>query len=111
EGGSGTLRIEVEDTGMGIPADKLEEIFQPFVQADSRRTAEKEGTGIGVTIVKRVTELMGGSLTVKSKVGQGTVFRLRFENVLVSRRLPVGDHAEPSGAVDFDDLSPAILLV
>ena len=75
------------------------------------RTAEKEGTGIGLTIVKRLTELMGGSLTVESKVGQGTVFHLRFANVPVSGRLPVGDHAEPGGAVDFNDFAPATLLV
>lgn len=107
----GTLLIDVKDTGIGIPADKLEEVFQPFVQADSRRTAEKEGTGIGLTIVKRVTELMGGSLAVESTVGQGTTFHLRFPDVAVSGLSPVGDHAEPGGAVDFDDFAPAVLLV
>ncbi len=108
---SGTLMLDVEDTGIGIPADKMEEVFKPFVQANSLRTPEQEGTGIGLTIVKRLTELMGGSLTVKSKVGQGTVFHLRFPNVPVSGRLPVGDHAEPGGAVDFNDFAPASLLV
>ena len=111
DGRSGTLLIDVEDTGIGIPAEELEEVFKPFVQAESRQTAEKEGTGIGLTIVKRLTELMGGSLTVESKVGQGTVFHLRFANVPVSGRLPVGDHAEPGGAVDFNDFAPATLLV
>jgi signal transduction histidine kinase/DNA-binding response OmpR family regulator len=110
-GRSGTLLIGVEDTGIGIPAEQLEEVFKPFVQAESRQTAEKEGTGIGLTIVKRLTELMGGSLTVESKVGQGTVFRLRFPNVPISGRLPVGDHAEPGGAVDFNDFTPSTLLV
>jgi nitrogen-specific signal transduction histidine kinase/CheY-like chemotaxis protein len=110
-GSTGTLLIDVEDTGIGIPAEKLEEVFQPFVQADSRRTAETEGTGIGLTIVKRLTELMGGSLTVESTVGQGTAFHLRFPKVPVSGRLPVGDHAEPGGAVDFNDFAPAVLLV
>jgi len=108
---TGTLLIDVEDTGIGIPPDKLEEVFKPFVQADSRRTAEKEGTGIGLTIVKRLTELMGGSLAVDSTVGQGTGFHLQFTNVPVSGRLPVGDHAEPGGAVDFNDFAPATLLV
>src|ERR1035441_435450 len=111
DGRSGTLLIDVEDTGIGIPADKLEEVFQPFVQADSPGKAEREGTGIGLTIVKRLTELMGGNLTVQSTVDQGTVFRLRFANVPVSGRLPVGDHAEPGGAVDFNDFAPATLLV
>jgi len=111
DGRSGTLLIDVEDTGIGIAAEELEEVFKPFVQAESLRTAEKEGTGIGLTIVKRLTELMGGSLAVESTVGQGTVFHLRFANVPVSGRLPVGDHAEPGGAVDFNDFAPATLLV
>jgi signal transduction histidine kinase/DNA-binding response OmpR family regulator len=108
---SGTLLIDVEDTGIGIAAGELEEVFKPFVQAESTRTAEKEGTGIGLTIVKRLTELMGGTLAVESTVGQGTAFHLRFPNVPVSGRLPVGDHAEPGGAVDFNDFAPATLLV
>jgi len=108
---SGTLLIDVEDTGIGIAAEELDEVFKPFVQAESVRMAEKEGTGIGLTIVKRLTELMGGSLAVESKVGQGTVFHLRFPDVPVSGRLPVGDHAEPGGAVDFNDFAPATLLV
>jgi signal transduction histidine kinase/DNA-binding response OmpR family regulator len=110
-GGTGTLLIDVEDTGIGIAADKLEEVFQPFVQADSRRTAEREGTGMGLTIVKRVTELMGGTLEVESVVGQGTIFHLRLPDVPVSGLAPVGDHAEPGGAVDFDDFAPATVLV
>jgi signal transduction histidine kinase/CheY-like chemotaxis protein len=111
DGSSGTLLIDVADTGIGIPADKLDVVFQPFVQADSRRIAEKDGTGIGLSIVKRLTELMGGTLTVESKAGEGTVFHLRFAKVPVSGRLPVDDHAEPGGAVDFNDLAPAALLV
>jgi signal transduction histidine kinase/CheY-like chemotaxis protein len=110
-GSSGTLLVDVEDTGIGIPTDKLDEVFKPFVQADSRRTAEKEGTGIGLTIVHRLVDLMGGNLTVESTVGQGTAFHLRFPNVPVSNRLPLGDHAEPGGAVDFNDFAPAVLLV
>jgi signal transduction histidine kinase/CheY-like chemotaxis protein len=111
DGRSGTLLIDVEDTGIGIPAGELEEVFKPFVQAEARQPAEKEGTGIGLTIVERLTKLMGGSLTVNSEVGQGTVFHLRFANVPVSGRLPVGDHAAPGGAVDFNDFAPATLLV
>jgi PAS domain S-box-containing protein len=108
---SGTLMIDVEDTGIGIAADKLDEVFKPFVQVDSRPTTEKDGSGIGLTIVKRIMDLMGGVLTVESAVGQGTVFHLQLANVPVSERLPVGDHAEPGGAVDFNDFAPATLLV
>jgi CheY-like chemotaxis protein len=111
DGRSGALLIDVEDTGIGIPAEELDEVFKPFVQVESSQTTEKEGTGIGLTIVKRLTELMGGSLTVQSTVGRGTAFHLRFANVPISGRLPVGDHAEPEGAVDFNDFAPATLLV
>jgi len=111
EDGRGTLSIDVEDTGIGIPVDKLEEIFKPFVQAHTLRTEEREGTGIGLSIVKHLTDLMGGSLAVESTVGKGTVFRLRFANVPVSGLMPVGDHAEPGGVVDFNDFAPATLLV
>jgi signal transduction histidine kinase/DNA-binding response OmpR family regulator len=110
DGRTGTLLIDVEDTGIGIAAEELEEVFKPFVQVEARQAWEKEGTGIGLTIVKRLTELMDGSVTVDSKVGQGTVFHLHFANVPVSGRLPVGDHAEPGGAVDFNDFAPATLL-
>jgi signal transduction histidine kinase/DNA-binding response OmpR family regulator len=111
DGRSGTLLIDVEDSGIGIPAAELDEVFKPFVQVEARQSADKEGTGIGLTIVKRLTELMGGSLTVESTLGKGSVFHLRFANVPVSGRLPVSDHAEPGGAVDFDDFAPATLLV
>ena len=107
----GTLLIDVEDTGMGIAPDRLQELFKSFVQADPRRDAEKQGSGLGLTIVKRLIGIMEGVLTVESMVGKGTVFHLRFPNVPVSVRLPVGDHAEPGGAVDFNDFAPASVLV
>jgi len=107
----GTLLIDVEDTGLGIAPDRLQELFKSFVQADPRRDAEKQGSGLGLTIVKRLIGMMQGALTVESMVGKGTVFHLRFPNVPVSVRLPVGDHAEPGGAVDFNDFAPASLLV
>ena len=107
----GTLLIDVEDTGMGIAPDRLHELFKSFVQADPRRDAEKQGSGLGLTIVKRLIGIMEGGLTVESMVGKGTVFHVRLPNVPVSVRLPVGDHAEPGGAVDFNDFAPASVLV
>ena len=111
-GGSiGTLLIDVEDTGSGIPEGKLQEIFKSFMQTDSGRDAEVSGTGLGLTIARRLTEMMKGTLTVESTEGCGSVFHLRFPEVPVSARLSVGDHAEPEGAVDFNDFAPATLLV
>jgi len=104
------LVIEVQDTGLGIPQDKLDAIFKPFVQAGAHREKEKQGTGLGLSIVKRLTEIMGGIVTVTSLVGQGSVFHLRFPNVPISVRLPASEKSAPAGEVNFNELRPALLL-
>jgi signal transduction histidine kinase/ActR/RegA family two-component response regulator len=108
---SGTLLIDVEDTGLGIAPDRLQELFKSFVQADPRRDAEKQGSGLGLTIVKRLVSIMDGALTMESMVGKGTIVHLRLPKVPISVRLAAGDHAEPGGAVDFNDFVPATMLV
>ena len=71
------LEIEVEDTGRGIPEDKIERLFQPFVQADNSVTRTHGGTGLGLHISKRFANLMGGDVTlVRSQFGKGSCFRL-----------------------------------
>ena len=106
-----TLVIEVQDTGVGIPKDKLDAIFKPFVQAGAHREKEKQGTGLGLSIVKRLTEIMGGTVTVASVMEQGSAFHLRFPNVPISVRLPASEKASPTGEVNFNELRPATLLV
>ncbi|CAN5881098.1 hypothetical protein BH23GEM9_BH23GEM9_26150 [soil metagenome] len=76
EGDGPWLQIQVEDTGIGIAADLLEEVFQPFVQAETGRTRTKGGTGLGLTISRRLARLMGGDLTVVSTEGVGSCFSL-----------------------------------
>ncbi len=68
------LCIEVQDTGIGIPEDKLDRLFTEFSQVDSSTTRQYGGTGLGLSIVKRFVELMEGKLHVKSTVGQGSTF-------------------------------------
>ncbi len=68
------LHIEVKDTGIGIPADKREQIFEYFTQADPTDTRNYGGTGLGLTIAKNLVELHGGKLTLDSEQGKGSVF-------------------------------------
>lgn len=68
--------ITVTDTGTGIPEEKLDAIFEPFVQAESGPTRSQEGSGLGLTIGRRLARLMGGDLTVLSEVGKGSQFSL-----------------------------------
>jgi signal transduction histidine kinase len=70
------VTFRVADTGTGIPAEKLISIFDPFVQAESGHSRSREGSGLGLTISRRLARLMGGDLTVKSQVGKGSTFTL-----------------------------------
>jgi signal transduction histidine kinase/CheY-like chemotaxis protein len=106
-----TLVIEVQDTGVGIPQDKLDAIFKPFVQAGAHREKEKQGTGLGLSIVKRLTEIMGGTVTVASVMEQGSAFHLRFADVPISARLAASGKPIDTDPVDFNKLRPATLLV
>jgi signal transduction histidine kinase len=66
------VRVAVEDTGIGIPADQLDAVFDPFVQAETGTTRTHGGTGLGLTISRRLARLMDGELTLESELGKGT---------------------------------------
>lgn len=70
-----TLQFFVKDTGIGIPADKHKEIFLPFGQADMSSTKQYGGTGLGLTITRKYIHLMGGEISLESKINEGTTFK------------------------------------
>ena len=105
------LIFEVSDSGIGIPAQRQAQIFEPFVQVDAQRDAERQGTGLGLAIVNRLTAAMGGTVGVESTVGRGTVFRLHFPDIEISAKIPVSDLAPDDKSVNFDDFHPTRVLV
>ncbi|WP_286235430.1 transporter substrate-binding domain-containing protein [Thalassotalea sediminis] len=75
------LRIDVEDTGIGIPEDKINDIFESFQQQEGQSVRKYGGTGLGLTISKRLTELMNGKLSVTSELNKGSCFSIYLKNI------------------------------
>ena len=83
----GVLRFSVADTGIGIPADKLDSIFANFTQADSSTTRTHGGSGLGLAIAQRLVTMMGGHISLQSVVNQGSKFSFAIHFDLASRRI------------------------
>jgi two-component system sensor histidine kinase/response regulator len=94
----------VEDTGIGIPEDRLPFIFNPFEQVDAATNRKYEGTGLGLSITRQLVEMMGGSVSVSSRLGEGS----RFEFDLPLTVVPA---PEEVGRVDVDLAQQKVLLV
>ncbi|HVW61735.1 MAG TPA: response regulator, partial [Puia sp.] len=90
------LAIYVKDTGIGIPPEKLQKIFESFTQGDASTTRKYGGTGLGLTIAKNLAEMMGGSLTVESRPGVGSTFILRLAPEIVHEAPARTFHPRPT---------------
>jgi len=103
------LQFDVADTGIGMTEKQLKMIFRPFTQADSSTNRRYGGTGLGLTISKRLATLLGGDITVKSQSGVGSVFRVTvatgpLEGVALGLSRP-----RPNDATDADPVTPVRL--
>ncbi|MCK8456386.1 sensor histidine kinase [Sphingomonas faeni] len=98
-GGNGRLEIAVTDSGIGIPADKLEQIFESFAQADAGTTRQFGGTGLGLAICRNLARAMGGDVSVASVEGQGTTFTLALPFVRAARAAQAAAPVENDGVV------------
>jgi two-component system phosphate regulon sensor histidine kinase PhoR len=68
------VRLEVQDTGIGIPAGDLPRVFERFYRVDKARSRDLGGTGLGLSIVKHLAQAQGGEVTVRSTPGEGSIF-------------------------------------
>ncbi len=104
ESRSCTLRVRVEDTGIGIPEEKVPLLFQRFSQADSSTTRRFGGTGLGLAISKHLVERMGGTIGVESEAGRGSAFWFRLP-------LPLDAEQPETAAPDADLVGVRALVV
>ena len=102
--GNTTVYFEVKDNGIGMSKEQIEKVFDPFIQADSSTTRNYGGTGLGLAIVKNIVELMGGTLSVESSPGEGSIFK--FEITFDTIDVPEDMEEEPEfiflGKPQFD---------
>jgi signal transduction histidine kinase len=85
------LRFTVQDTGIGIPLEKQNEIFASFTQADNSNTRTYGGTGLGLTISRQLTELLGGRIWVESETGKGSAFHFTARLGIASEKKKTAD--------------------
>lgn len=104
------LSVSVRDTGTGIPADKLPQIFDKFTQADGSISRKFGGTGLGLAITKNLVELFQGTLSVSSQVGRGSEFLVRLPFAVSKAVAPAAD-AEDGPADAQQDANALILIV
>jgi PAS domain S-box-containing protein len=106
------LIIMVEDTGIGIAQDNQSRVFDVFTQSEGQSSRKYGGTGLGLTITRRLTEILGGRIELKSELGKGSTFRFIFSDVLVETK-PLQTVSSRLEALDSDlnQFAPATILV
>jgi len=95
EGSIVTILFEIRDTGIGIPEEKLSRLFKPFSQVDSSNTRKFGGTGLGLVISEKLVNLMQGSISVRSKQDEGTVFSFTIKVIASTDSAPLPVFTDP----------------
>ncbi|MFA9388902.1 MAG: PAS domain S-box protein [Prolixibacteraceae bacterium] len=106
-----TLVIEIEDTGIGIPNDQLESIFEAFTQQSGQSNRQFEGTGLGLAITKRLIEKMNGEISVQSRVGRGSIFTILFKSIEIAHLKDVTERSMDKIENKINFLPAKILIV
>ena len=83
--GENLVIVSVTDTGIGVPPDRLQDIFEPFHQLDSSSTRQYNGTGLGLSLVRQIVEAHGSMLEVQSTEGRGSTFKFPLLAVMESK--------------------------
>ena len=109
------LKVRMEDTGIGIPKEELEKVFDKFSQVDTSATRKHEGTGLGLSIASSLVKLMGGKMGVESEVGVGSTFWFEVDLPVHSeqrakKRVPVDVTGSRVLIVDDNEVNRSILL-
>lgn len=105
------LVISVEDTGIGIPEEEREIIFESFKQQHGQTNRKFGGTGLGLSICKKLSEIMNGHITVKSTVGVGTTFNITLRDVDISSTATPGIEEEPFNMMNISFKNAKVLVV
>ncbi len=105
------LKIIIEDSGIGIPEDAQEIIFNAFFQHEKHNTKKYGGTGLGLSITKRLVEIMNGSIKLKSEVNKGSTFVIEFSNINIADPTSINAYPRQKSLEEVDFQNRSILIV
>jgi signal transduction histidine kinase len=111
EGDRCRVRFEVHDTGIGIAADQIEQVFQPFHQVQSARARLRGGTGLGLAISQRIVEAMGGRIVLTSRSGEGSTFSFEIEFTRAPHVPATGPESDFGSLDALENIQGTVLLV